>query len=239
MTEPEIGVVCPTRDRPEACVEMLKSVLLTSKRARAILYVDNDQSGLYGKAMQNSGIRYATEYLDRTTIRRESGDPSERVIMHCGKRVGPVAASNHIINWYRAPLRIYGVVPDDCVFSVHGWDEYLIKTVDNMRNRIGVVSAPHNNHDYANFMWVSREWVDAVGWYFYPQNFHYCGDGIIELLGDCTNIVYAKKHEMMMEHEQRPSANNWHYKADATEFIRWCIDERHRVVERVLERMRA
>lgn len=211
----EIAVVCPSRDRPKALKKCIESMLSTSTKAAFICYIDEDQIQEYAK-------------LDLW---------GPRVAMHVGSRIGPVNAANTLCHLYRKPLRIYGMVPDDCWFETKGWDDFAIQTIDSFPNRIGLLSAAHNGGNYVNFPWVSREWIDTVGWLYYPHNFHHCCDSIIELLGDCTHLHEARPEDFSMHHELVTTLNRDKFAADCLNFLTWCIGERRDIVRKLRERM--
>src|SRR5262249_37332382 len=148
-------------------------------------------------------------------------NPRVRVIF--GPRIGPVGVSNTIPHLYRDPRRIYGMIPDDSLFLSAQWDRYLIDAFEHMKGRIGVVSAAHSGGDYVNYPWVSREWIEVVGWYYYAPNFHHCGDSILEILGECTGtMVYAPAAKFFMHHDLLHEFNRDKMNDDAFNFLIWC-----------------
>jgi len=204
-----------TRERPAELQRLAESLLATSTKAALIVWCDEDQIVSYAE-----GVKWGP-----------------RVVMHGGTRIGPVAAANSLCHLYRDPIRIYGMVPDDAIFKTPGWDDYIIKTFEAMPRRIGVIAAAHNGGEYVNFPWVSREWIESVGWLYYPHNFHHCCDSILEILGECTNMVYAKPEEFSMHHELVTTFNREKFVADCYNFLAWAVGERRTLVKRIRERI--
>jgi hypothetical protein len=210
----DILVVCPTRDSPDRLQKCFESMTRTSTRSHMVAWVDNDQGHLY-------------EHLD---------DP--RLTIMIGKRVGPVAAANRICQVYRGRIQAYGMIPDDSAFKTKAWDQWLLRTMSTFPNHIGVVSACQSGIDYVNFPWVTREWLhEAVGWLYYPPNFHHCCDTILELLGDATHIVYAREDEFAMWHELGHTFNRGKMAEDATNFLTWAVTDRRRMIEQIRGKM--
>lgn len=213
----EILVIAPTRDRPQDFVGLCESFANTSTHAELVGYVDDDQHHLYD-ALQLP----------------------ERCRMHFGQRQGPVFAVNTMAHLNRDPIRIYGVAPDDSRFMKAGWDDYLVEAFERFPKRIGVVSPAHSCGDYVNFPYVSREWIEVVGWMAYPHAYHFIWDTLIEILAESSNCIeYAPADKFLFFHEQKPAINLDRYSSDAHSFLMWCVGDRRSVVKRVRDAIRA
>lgn len=217
----EIGVLCPTRRAPAVFARMARSLMATSTRARILAYVDDDQREIYESALPK-------EF--------PLGMPPE-ISITFGPQIGPVASCNHLVANAIPGIRIFGMVPDDAEFRTKKWDEWLVSQIDQMPNRLGVVSAAHNYGSYVNFPWVSQEWINLVGWYFYPKSFHFCCDTILELLGEATKIVYATSDEFQMFHEGLATLNPEHYGDATNTFLAWVVTERRDLVQKIRQAM--
>lgn len=187
-----------------------QSFVSTSTHANLIAYVDDDQESMY-RAL---------------TL-------PERCHLFVGRRVGPVEATNLLVHHHREPARIYGRISDDCLFLTPGWDDYVLRTIDGFPGRLGVLSIAWSNAEFVNFPWVSREWVETVGWYFFPRAFHHCCDTVLELLGDATRIVYSDPKDFEMAHAAVDYMNQEHLDADAKEFLHWCVTARRETVKKI------
>jgi hypothetical protein len=190
---------------------MCESFAATSTHAHLVAYIDEDQKDLY------AGLTLP-----------------ERVRTHHGPHLGPIHAVNTLAHINREPYRIYGMVPDDARFLSSGWDDYALAAIDAMPGRIAVMSPAHSNGDYVNMPFVTREWIELVGWVAYPHAYHFIWDTILEILGDSTGaMIYAPAQCFLFHHHTRPAANMDEYQSDAHSFLLWCVTERRRIVEKV------
>lgn len=212
----EIVVCCASRDRPESLLEAVRSFVTTSTYADMKVYVDSDQ---------------IHDYLDSHDWAGEFGTKLQFTV---DTRVGPNAAINRLYEQNKANYRIFGVIPDDSRFMRKGWDEYVIRTIDSFPGNIGVVSPAHTDGDYCAYPYVTREWIDIVGWYAMPQAHSFVWDTCIEMLGEATNIVYASSDDFYMFHECRKSENFEQYlKMDEHAFLAWCVVSRRAIVKKL------
>lgn len=206
-----ILVVCPTRDRPHPAMVLAESIRQTSTLARVAFYIDEDQKDLYAPVVE----RYPES------------------IFHYGPRIGPVASDNVIADTYRS-FSIYGVGIDDARFTTPGWDEYLIEQIESFPNRIGVVSASHwENPTFVNFAYVSREWIDTLGWLAYPKAYHRVWDSVLQILGEGTNLVYARRDQFRVEHDLDYASNYETYLSDCEKFLMFCVIEKNPLIEKL------
>jgi hypothetical protein len=166
----ELVVVCPSRGRPQQCIEMAQSVMDTSDADLVVLIDDDDQTA--------DGYKYLPPGRTRLLAAPPRGK-------------GPIV--NFFIV-YDEKYRIYLVVPDDCKFTKKGWDKRIIEEMNAFGDDIGVVHLSHqkNNGDtdtLCNFPAVSRTWVQALGWYNQPAFRWSCQDTIIQILGDALDRI--------------------------------------------------
>lgn len=208
----EILVVCPSRDRPDHLAQCVKSFLTTSEHAAMVCYIDEDQRDLYGDQIPWG----------------------PRVIKQVGSRMGSVHASNFMMHLYRGPCWVYGMVPDDSEFLVPGWDTYLLDYMRQTPNKVGLMVAAHDKGEIVNFPWVTRNWIDTVGWYYYPENYHSCCDTIVEMIGECSQtITFSDPTKFKMSHLQLPTMNHDRMRDDAFGFLMWMVNERRDIVRRI------
>ena len=153
---------------------MANSFARTSSRADLIAYVDEDDPADYDFD------------LPRVTIRR-------------GPRIGTVAVCNELAKI--ASYRAYGMVPDDSEFLTERWDDYVGRAIDELPKHVGVVSPHHNLGVHVDMPFVSREWIDATGWFAYPKAFHWVWPIITGLIGDISQcLVRAGEQEFSIKH---------------------------------------
>lgn len=193
-------VVCPTRDRPDQAVELAHNVLGTSN-ATICFYVDEDQGGLYGDLEKLRG---------------------PRVIVDGGKRQGVVNAANGMACGH-PNFGIYGLMCDDMRFGTAGWDEYLESCFASFYGRIGVVSPAHDMGTHVDVPFVSREWIDTLGWFALPFARHYCWPTVIAMLGECTNITHADERNLFIVHHQLGTTTGDDFDRDGAAFYKFMM----------------
>jgi hypothetical protein len=97
-----------------------------------------------------------------------------------------------------------------------------------------VVSAYHAHGPWVNFPYVSRDWIERVGWYACPQTHHYCWDTVMELLGEATRIDYAKQHDFEIEHDAIQDGSQIPaFEMDCVQFLSWVITTRREIVQKL------
>lgn len=206
-----IGVLCPTRDRPKEFKRFCSSVHRTAPSAVVLTYIDDDQADLYADCL--AGVQAIS-----------------------GPRCGFVASLNALVSAF-PNYSAYALGNDDAIITTPGWDRWLERILDSFPGRIGVVSAHNNEHNWCNFPAVSREWVTICGHFAWPMCKHYAFDTIFQLLGEMTQIVYAKRHEMNFVHEEWDSTDKLErIKQDAITFLIWSVEHRLAVAKALNER---
>jgi len=211
----------PSRGNPEGALRAYESVIATSKDADAVLCIDDDQVAEYAHM------------------------PAERMHKFVAKQSGMVGILNEAVS-HHPEYDVFGLLVDDSRILTPGWDEYVEGLIATFPNRIGVVSAYHGGHelfgndipDYVNFPFVSKQWVEALGWFACPYTYHFCWDTVLELLGDATRIEYAEKDRFRIQHDMHESAGRdgkMHW--DLRQFLTWCITGRKNSVMRLKRAM--
>ena len=132
-----VGVLIPSRDRPQLLREAIASVQETSSHADALVYIDEDQRELYG-LVENSNVH----------------------VLH-GPRVGPVASANALVKAFPG-YDAYGLITDDSRITTPGWDGWLMDALDVFPKRLAVISPHHSHSNYVDMPFVSRAWTMAV-----------------------------------------------------------------------------
>jgi len=216
MSNGRIAVLCPSRGNPEGLAKLIESVKNTSERAAVITYVERPQAGLYREVL--------------------SSGPA---VWHLGEPGGPAAKANRLVE-LEPDYDIYGMLPDDSRVLTPGWDRWMIDTVDGFPNRLGVVSAHHNGGDFVNFAFVSRQWIDLLGWLACPDTQNYVWDTVLEILGEATKIVYATPEQFLVYHERPVSDRNvGPFVQDCVQFFGWCIGKRRATISKIRKAMAA
>jgi len=212
-----IAVLCPTRDRPEKLRRLVQSILDTSVKVHVLAWIDDDQYNLY------SSLPWAKKFSDPY-------DPTVRIHFHYGHRCSVVEAMNNLAQLHRE-FRVYGMMPDDAMMKTPGWDRWMLAKFDAFPNDVGVVSPHHNYGDYIDMPFLSRAWIDAIGYFAYPHMFHYAWTLATGLLGEATNIVYATKDEMTILHDHVDSPNMAHYEGDCAKFFNHFMFNHRRLID--------
>jgi hypothetical protein len=177
------AVLIPSRNRPGQLEEAIQSVMDTSTLADVLVYIDDDQQELYDSV---EGL--------------ELWGHGERVFFHHGPRVDTVASLNELVRLH-PEYSAYGVMTDNSVMVDKGWDVFLQETLDLFPGRLGVISPWHNCGMHVDQPFVSREWVELVGWYACPDFKHYAWPLVTGIIGAQTGIYYSHKGEFSIQHD--------------------------------------
>lgn len=202
-----VAVLIPTRDRPESFLRSVASVRRTSK-ATVLAYVDEDQYDIYPVNGEVEGA-----------------------IIHVGPRIGPVASANHLVRQH-PNFDAYGLITDDSRIITPGWDDYIMGCFRDF-SRFMVVSPHHNHGEHVDMPFVSRDWVEEVGWYACPEFFHYCWPIVCGLIGEMTAIVHCPKTEFSIEHDYEDGTNAQKRLSDNSRFFDYVSLKMPAVVERI------
>jgi len=213
-----VGVLIPSRSRPEQLLQAVESVLTTSQ-ATVLAYVDDDQMEMYDAAIESS--------------RRE---PRFRVF--CGPQVGPVESANRLIAMCPEHAA-YGLITDDARMVGKGWDDWLSGVLDGFPGRIAVISPRHNLGEHVDMPFVSKEWIQVVGWYACPECYHFCWPILTGLIGEMTAIVYPPEQCFSVHHLGLPHSNLALREEDAQVFFEYVSLKLPPIVHRLRKAMAA
>lgn len=214
-TKGRVLVVTPTRDRPRQLADLFRSMLGTSQHADLACYVDGDQRELY-------------RWLDEDV-------PFKANLLYSGGdiRVGPVAAANAIVKAFPG-YDAYGFVPDDCRFTVQGWDDYLMEEISDWPKRVCAVAPAVSSNGDVDMAFVSKEWVQAVGWYAHPSLYHWGWEAVIHALGAATGtLARADETRFWIEHDVLAPQNRDRYPADMVRLYRFFSSDFAPTLERL------
>jgi len=206
-----VAVLCPTRDRPEPFRDMVASVRKTAMKADVLAYVDEDQREFYGVNPPGSQVVY-------------------------GSRIGPVAALNHLVEKF-PDYSAYGIITDDTTLNDKDWDVWVQAAMNNFPNRLAVVSPRHNLGEHVDMPFVSRNWIDVVGWYACPETYHFCWPILTGLIGEMTAIVHAPEPGFSITHNGLPHSNTDIREKDAQSFFTYVALKLPEVVHKLREAM--
>lgn len=197
---PENGrcaVLIPSRNRPDHLRRAIASVRETSKYADVLCYIDEDQEKMYRGLLEDG-----------------------RLIVHRGPRIGPAPSANALVE--RFPnYSAYGLITDDTTIVTHRWDEWLFSALASFPKRLVVVSPWHNLGGHVDMPFVSREWIDLLGFYACPDMIHYSWPILTGLIGEMTAIVHAPQTAFAVHHEGLEHTNTEVRGKDALTFFNY------------------
>lgn len=204
-----IVVLLPTRDNPDLAQRAYQTMLDTSSEPHMMLCIDDDQAEAYA-------------HLGGKRMRK-----------HFGPRTDIVGSLNAAVRSH-PEYTIYGQMTDDAVFLSDGWDSWTERAVDEFPGRLGVISPHHNGGRFVNFPYVSREWIETVGWFACPETLHFCWDTVLELLGEATCIRYAEPTEFGLHHYvDRNDKTVQVFLKDALQFLGWTVNRRRDILDKL------
>jgi hypothetical protein len=180
---------------------MIASVLGTSTAAHVAVRIDDDQKGMYSTIIS-----------------------SDRVKVSYGERKTVVALLNEMVEAYPGYC-LYGMVPDDSVFTEGGWDAAMLGAVSGMPNRVGMIDLANGGDPKDGGTWwtdtpfVTDGWVQALGWFACPRFSHWCWPIITGALSACVhtvrlpasvaNIVHHRDFSMVTTTHQSDENGAW------------------------------
>ena len=153
------SILTPTRNRPEKCERVVKSVKNTTKehgRVELLFYVDNDDPSM-GKYRKIEEV-YTTNFL--------------RIKMLEGKPKSVSKSWNDIAAISNGDYMIMG--NDDLTYETIGWDNKLEQHLRKLPDPYHMcwVNDDINGNKHCAFPIISREWYKTVD-YFAPGVFHF------------------------------------------------------------------
>jgi len=191
-----IAVLCPTRRGPDALKLLAKSVADTSN-ARVLAYVDDDSREAYRHGWgQNPG-----QFVDAMA----------RTFIYEGPRIGPVASMNVLVNHYLDQFDIFGMVPDDATFETAGWDRRMEEVAASFQGGIGAMSPKHSLGDHVDIPFVTRRWIDILGWFAYPGFYHWGWPTVISALAEgIQSLVHLPEESCFVRHDHLEPMKSGH-----------------------------
>lgn len=200
-----IAILCPTKGRPELFQRLASNVHdTTSARVQILAYREDSD---------------VTQYPDAPNVTTFQG-----TLWTVNEGM------NHLVHKNR-DFDIYGMVPDDAYPTVKDWDLYLESVLDVSKAR--ALMTPHNG-GYADMAFVTRAWIDAVGYYAAPFAAHYVWPTVIDILADCTGKkVEPDPAQIMFHHDHVAGTAMEHLAKDAEGFLHWCGFTRPTIMDRL------
>jgi hypothetical protein len=229
--EMRIALICPTRSRPQRFVEMAGSALSLATFPEGVhvhLAVDADDV---------ARAEYERVLPPRCTI-------------HVNQQ--PLSVPG-LMDWLAKSVdaEILMAASDDIMFRTQGWDEKVRAAFAAVPDRIlCAYTNDGRDRDKVEHFFVSREWVEATGYFMYPDFEHFCGDEWNERIGKAINRAVFMKG-VVTEHmhcKYGKSLNDETYKmkrraaADGTSMSQRDVSRMQAMlpeIERIAQRVRA
>lgn len=223
MQQDKILVLCPTRQRPKQCLEMVNSFLTTAKMSSLKLLIDNDDPCL-------------EEY------RRLMGG-KVAIIIDCHKSVTSFINDS----WHNAPAHIkwFCVTNDDFVYKTDGWD---VKLTDAIRQGGGLGIAYGDDtlqrQRLPTTSIISREIIEYLGYLQMPTLTHLFGDNVWKEIGtgaDCLfyepGVIIEHNHALARKAEIDSTCMKTNsrqmYDRDGLAFHQWLVGQAIKDIETV------
>lgn len=167
----ELLTICPTRGRPHLCKRMLDSFLRTKRVSELIFVVDGEDPELdkYICLFKSRGVDYVIQ-----------GDRGYLVDMY-----------NSVFKAY-PDYRYYHQANDDFIYRTPGWDQAVLKFLDETTNGWGIGYANDllQGEKLAVASIVSGKLARAVGWLSLPTLKHLFNDNVLTVLGNSVARLF-------------------------------------------------
>lgn len=177
-----ISLLCPTRHRPEQCKRMVESVLATSVAGNVsiILGVQDAVSNVYASQLssKNNNVLIATM--------------PEWPTVHSWNSMAISAMKNELNN-------LFMLASDDIIFSTPGWDEAIINHYNQLKEKIHVYHFQDSRDiDGTPHPIVSREYIDALGYFLPPIFLHWHVDSwTVSISRSCNVFTHLREYELI------------------------------------------
>lgn len=154
-----IAILCPTRGRPEQCQRMIESAFkMSAGKVQLYIAVSGNEFEVYKSALfvpdQNR--------VGVCMVEMPDGMPTA----HKWNRLAELAA--------RQPAGLFMLGSDDMYFDTPGWDKALIDHYNSLENKIHCYALQDSRDiDGTPHVIVTREWIDALGYFVPPIFLHW------------------------------------------------------------------
>ena len=166
------ALLCPTRGRVQGALRFAKSVLATAdylERLSLLFYLDDDDSEL-------------ERYRSTLNSLQENINSEVSINIIQGPRIGVPRAVNLLAEKCQAEILLYA--SDDQVYIDRGWDVKLEEEIAKIPDKIFCFwyNDGRESKNFCTFPIVSRQWVDTLGYFFFPFFEHYFTDTWVWML---------------------------------------------------------
>ena len=173
----KLSILCPTRNRTIAVERLLSSLIETTENLAQVevLFMYDEDDVITEAYLKNCISRFPLK------IRRFAREQSDFLNRDYYNRLA--LASEGEFKW---------VCGDDLIFTKKGWDSHLLNTIDvflsTRKDRVLYVALkdntpkPPNTPQYGNFPIISKNAIEAVGYFMPPTIPSWSSDFLIYLL---------------------------------------------------------
>ena len=215
-------IICPSRGRPDRCLEMAKSFRATSSIACLKVLIDFDDPLIneYDKVGQ-----YASIIKDFRKTTTERINDSWKGASEC--------------------FKFFGVTNDDFIYRTDRWDEMLLASLD----AFGGSGIAYGNDLLQGIRipttsLISRDIIEALGWLQMPRLIHLYGDNVWAHIGNRVGCLLYRQ-DVIIEHRHfhagksvedetyKRTNSSKMYDDDRANFIKWLYNECRDDIEKV------
>lgn len=176
----KIALLCPTRGRPEQCRRMVESAYNTSASSLHVgLYLaDTDVAKPYQEKPWHNCVK-----------------------MFTGPDFPTVMKWNWLAEQYK-DCDLFMLAADDIEFMNKGWDAKIIEHYEGLTNKIHCYALQDSrDKDGTPHFFVTREWIDAMGYAFIPIFNHFFVDTWTVAIAK-ANDVFTHLRDYLLVHDK-------------------------------------
>lgn len=187
-----INLICPTRNRPQQFGRMVESAGKTAS----------------SKILLTCGTNGDDDYVEHKY-------PLDCPTVFMWNNLASVAMRNE-------KAKLFMLAADDMIFSTPGWDEALLDHYNKLENKIHVYHLQDSrDKDGTPHVFVTREWIDVMGWFLPPYFIHWNVDSWTVEIAKANNcFTHIRDYELVHlkpsdqghpdETHSRIRRNGWH-----------------------------
>lgn len=168
-----IVILCPSRDRPEKCLRMIKSVKGKASILAAVSPEDDERYGFVNRSVMPELLPTAQKW--NYLALQAMGNPDNKLFM---------------------------LGSDDMYFETDGWAEALINHYNSLENKIHVYALQDSRDSQGTpHPIVTREFIDAIGYFVPPVFLHWFVDSWLVDIGK-SNQCFTHLRDFKLVHDK-------------------------------------
>ena len=225
----DLLVICPTRERPDACARMIKSFHnKTSEKAELVFIIDHDDYWL-------------NEYMD---LFERTGH------LYFKREYDSICAMHNVIACSCYPdYDYYSITCDDYIYHTGNWDRILIQKLEEKGGGFAYGDDMFGGPALPTTCVISGQIIRALNWIVMPELQYLCGDMVWREIGQRLNRLFyipevkiehmtylAHKAEMDATFERTNSEES--YNKDNRAFREWKSKYMERDITKIREALK-